>query len=334
MEINEAIVHRMDKERQGKAVVTLRKDVLPKDGVLKSLVEKSRDAYNANPNRAVGVFQSNQLVYPFSKLLDTYLAKAIDLIAFSHQAMSILENHINGEPFATGGYAIFIDYEDDAKNRFFMVVILKLKGGVGINEADLALSENWNLDVDHLHEAARINVQNWKVAKGNYISFARTASTNKTFTQYFREFIGCTHFIESKAQTSLLVKTINNYCRDNALTPEASQVLKAKAFEYFEEQKKENKPISLAAISMRFDDAAPRAFTDYIAANDIEISDGFEPDKTSYKHLKRIGGKDTDMSISFDRALLGNTVRYNKNNKELTFLKLPSSLIAELDEEM
>jgi nucleoid-associated protein len=334
MKINAAIVHRIDKERQGKATVTLRKDVLPQDGVLTSLVEKSRDAYNTNPNRAVGVFQPNQLVYPFSKLLDTYLMKGVDLLTFSHQAMGVLENHINGEPFATGGYAIFIDYNDDAKNQFFMVVILKLKGGVGISEADLALSENWNLDVDHLHEAARINIQNWKAPKGNYISFARTASTNKTFTQYFREFIGCTQFIESKAQTSLLVKTINNYCRDSALTPEASQTLKTKAFEYFEEQKKENKPISLAAISMRFDDAAPKAFTDYIAQNEIELGDGFDPDKTSYKHLKRIGGKDLDMSISFDRALLGNSVRYNKKNKELTFYKLPKSLIVELDEEM
>jgi nucleoid-associated protein len=314
--------------------VTLRRDVLPKDGVLKSLVEKSRDAYNANPNRAVGIFQTNQIVYPFSNLLDSYLNEVENLIDFSHKAMGLLENHMNGEPFATGGYAIFIDYEDDAHKRFFMVVILKLKGGVGISEIELALSENWNLDVDHLHEAARINIENWHAGKGNYISFARTTSTNRTFTQYFREFIGCTQFIESKAQTALLVKAIGTYCKDAGLDADAAKSLKAKAFEYFEEQKKEKKPINLSAISTRFDGENPKAFTDYLAKNEIEIGDGFDADKGSYKHLKRIGGKDTEMSISFDRALLGNAVRYNREKKELTFSRLPDSLIEELDDEM
>ncbi|WP_323142778.1 nucleoid-associated protein [Massilia phyllosphaerae] len=334
MQIREAIVHRIDKERQGRATLTLRGDVLPKDGVLTSLVEKSRDAYNSNPNRAVGIFQPNQLVYPFSKLLDSYLTAAGDFIGFTHQSMTLLENHINGEPFATGGYAIFIDYEDDSGKRFFMIVILKLKGGVGINEINLALSENWNLDVDHLHEAARVNIENWKSSKGNYISFARTASTNRTFTQYFREFIGCTQFIESKAQTTILVKAITTYCQETGLNADATKILKAKAFEYFEEQKRENKPISLAAISMRFNNDEPKAFTDFLAKKEIEIGDGFEPDRGSYKYLKRIGGKDTEMSISFDRALLGNTVSYNKEKKVLTFLKLPDSLVEELDKEM
>lgn len=333
MNINEAIVHRIDKKRQGKAVLTLRPDVLPKDAVLTSLVEKSCETYRSNPSRGVGVFQPNQIAFPFSKLLDDYLNAIADFTDFTHKAMSVLEVQMNSEPFATGGYAIFIDYEDDAGKRFFMIVVLKLKGGVGINEVNLALSENWNLDVEHLHEAARINIENWMAANGNYISFVRNASTNKTFTLYFRDFIGCTQFVESKAQTSLLVKAINGFCVSQGLSLDASKILKTKAFEYFEEQKKEGKPISLVALSMRFDNDNPKAFSDYLEANNVEVGDGFEPNKDAYKHLKRIGGKNTEISISFDRALLGNEVLYNKDEKKLTFFKLPEALIEELDNE-
>jgi len=334
MKINEAIVHRIDKKRQGTAIITLRKDVLPKDEVLISLVEKSCETYGSNPNRGVGIFQPNGVVYPFSTLLENYLKSGLEFTKFTHDAMNLLEKQINSEPFATGGYVIFIDYVDSADKHFFMVVILKLKGGVGISEVELKLSANWNLDVEHLHEAARISVQNWTAQNGNYISFVRNASTNKSFTQYFKEFIGCTQFIESKIQTTELVKAINSFCRDNNYSLEQARIIKTKAFEYFEEQRNETKPISLVALSMRLNNDNPKEFSDFLESNKIEIGDGFEPNKDSYKHLKRIGGKNVEISISFDRALLGKEVKYNKEEKKLTFYKLPTSLIEELDGEM
>jgi len=332
MKIYEAVVHRIDKKRQEPAALKLRADLLPVDHVLESTVVKTRQAYNDNPNRAYGVFHADQLAYPFSKALEDYYAGRTTLLDFSGAAMGLLVKEMNQEPLATGGYVIFVSYEENART-FFMVVLLKLKGATGIDEASLALSELWNLDVDHLHEAARINVSNWQAGEGNYISFARKGSGNKKFTEYFRDFIGCDEFVESRAQTATLIRVIKEYCTACNMTPEEAKTVKAKAYDYFVEQSKAKKPINLAAISMRFDDQNPKAFVQYLEEKQVELSDGFEPDKTTYKQLKRIGGKDLDLTINFDRSLLGNRIKYDPDTQQLVITKLPPALIAELEDE-
>lgn len=332
MNIVDAIVHRVDKDRQHYGAVTLRRQPLPLDQVLQSTVDKIRQTYNGNPARGFGIFQSDQLLYPFSKSLADYCEGTISLYDFSTTAMSILLKEMNMEPLATGGYVLFVRYNEGAKS-FFMVALLKLKGGTGIDEQSLALSANWNLDVDHLHEAARINIDNWIASQGRYISFARKRTANKKFTDYFRNFIGCDEFIESAAQTTEIIQVIKNYCIDKNLSPLEARQIKSRAYEYFVEQSKDKKPVSLEAISMRFDGENPKAFLEYLADKEIELSDGFEPDKNSYRQLKRIGGKDLDLTINFDRALLGDRVKYDPEKQQLLITKLPPSLIAELEDE-
>jgi nucleoid-associated protein len=332
MNIIDAIVHRIDKDRQQAGTLTLRRTVLPVDQVLQSTVEKIRQTYNGNPARGFGVFQADDLLYPFSKQLKEYLEGDRSLLEFTNFSMNILLKEMNREPLATGGYVLFVKYNEGGKS-FFMVAVLKLKGGTGIDEKSLALSANWNLDVDHLHEAARINISNWNAAEGRYISFARKGASNRKFTDYFRNFIGCDEFIESTAQTNEIIQVIKNYCADTQLTPDEAKKIKSRAYDYFVEQTKDKKPISLEAISMRFDDQNPKAFLEYLDNKNIELSDGFEPDRNSYKQLKRMGGKDLDLTINFDRALLGNRIRYDDKKQQLLITKLPPALIADLEEE-
>jgi nucleoid-associated protein len=332
MNIVEAIVHRVDKDRQHYGVVTLRRQALPVDKVLQNTVEKIRQTYNGNPARGFGVFQADKLLYPFSKELNDYCDGIKSLYDFTSTAMNVLLKEINMEPLATGGYVLFVKYDEGGKS-FFMVAILKLKGGTGIDEKSLALSANWNLDVDHLHEAARINIDNWAASQGRYISFARKGAGNRKFTDYFRNFVGCDEFIESAAQTNEIIRVIKDYCVDKNLSPVEARKIKARAYEYFVEQSKDKKPINLEAISMRFDGENPKAFLDYLAEKDIELSDGFEPDRNAYRQLKRIGGKDLDLTINFDRSLLGDRVKYDPEKQQLLITKLPPSLIAELEEE-
>ena len=74
MNIVDAIVHRVDKDRQHYGVVTLRRQPLPLDQVLQNTVDKIRQTYNGNPARGFGVFQADRLLYPFSKELAEYCA--------------------------------------------------------------------------------------------------------------------------------------------------------------------------------------------------------------------------------------------------------------------
>jgi nucleoid-associated protein len=333
MKIKEAIVHRVDKERHKMCTVVLRNDCLPVDDLLSGAVEKARRTYGTTSSRAYGTFQPDTRLFPFSGMLRDYLDGKLAMFDFTAQAVKLLMREMDSQALATGGYAFFVSYEENAQ-AYFMIVLLKLRGGVGIDERNLSLSKNFNLDVDHLHEAARVNVTNWEAGQGNYISFAKKGKSDQDFTDYFRKFVACAEFVESKEQTGLLINAIRKYCVASALDAEEAKKLKAKAFDYFDEQARDKKSISLAAMSMRFDDENPKAFLDYIENNAIEISDGFEPHKATFRQLKRIGGKDADLAINFDRGLLGNRVMYDKITKELRIVNLPPTLIAALETEI
>lgn len=333
MLIKEAIVHRVDKERHQNCTLVLKKECLQVDELLTDAVSKVRKAYGTTAGRAYGTFQEDLVAYPFSGLLQQYMNGEVSMLNLSVASMTLLVKEMNGQALATGGYAFFVSYEENEK-PYFMVILLKLRGGVGIDEKALTLSKNFNLDVDHLHEAARVNVTNWGAAEGNYISFVKKGKTDADFTDYFRKFLGCAEFVESREQTGLLIKAIRDYCVASKLDPEEAKKVKEKAFDYFQEQARDKKSISLAALSMRFNDEKPKAFLEYIEQNAVEISDGFEPHKTTFRQLKRVGGKDADFNINFDLGLLGKRVLYDKIKKELHIVDLPPGLVAQLDAEM
>lgn len=333
MQIIEAIVHRIDKSRHQNSKLTLAPACLLIEPILTEAVEKARKTYGTTASRAFGTFEANARLFPFSGLLSDHLAGKLDMLQFSGQAMTMLVREMDKQALATGGYALFVNYEEHAKT-YFMVVLLKLRGGVGIDQKTLTLSQNFSLDVDHLHEAARINVANWRAADGNYISFVKKGRSDADFTDYFRNFLGCAEFVESKEQTSLLIQAIRDYCVATNLDADEAKKVKEKAFNYFSEQARDGKGVSLAALSMRFDDQNPTAFKEYIEHSAIEIGDGFEPHKATFKRLMRIGGKDADITINFDIGLIGNRVRYDTITKELRITELPPALITAIEAEM
>lgn len=172
MIIKEAIVHRLEKIRQQPSVLHTRLACLPVDPLLTTSVERARKTYGTSSSKAFGVFEHDTLLYPLSDQLLKYVNGALSLIDFSVSAAKLLQKEIDKQPLATGAYILFVNYEEGGKT-FVMIILLKLRGEVGIDDVKLELNSTLNLDVDNLHEAARINIDNWKENEGNYISFVK-----------------------------------------------------------------------------------------------------------------------------------------------------------------
>jgi len=264
-----------------------------------------------------------------SRELGKYIDGTLDFMDFSLKAMDLLKVQMSKEAFATGGYILFCHYRLNQTN-FILIMQLKIKPGTGIDDKTLDVMENINLDIDNLHEAARINIESWKKNEGKYISFVKKAS-NAQPTKYFRDFIGCDEFEDAKEQTKELVLAIESYCKNLKLTQEEENTIKEKVFNYCEEKKKEGQQVSLQALATRINEQDPQAFIKYIDDTGLTVADAFDPIKDAYKHLRRIGGKDKDLTINFSRSLLGKRVVYDKSKGELTIRDLPADLKYELD---
>ncbi|VVM89424.1 Nucleoid-associated protein YejK [Pseudomonas fluorescens] len=332
MDIVSSILHKVHKDAKQTKVVTItpRKTLFnTKDQAVIDLLGGAVSAFRKTSSKGYAVFQKSVIAYPLSNQLDKYLTNACDFMALSISAMDILKAQMTKEALATGGYILFCHYKLNQLD-FLLIMQLKIKPGTGIDEVTLDVKENINLDIEHLHEAARINVAKWRAADGKYISFVKKASNSQP-TKYFRDFIGCDEFEDAKAQTNELVLAVESYCESLKLTLDQANEIKEKVFFYCEEKKKEGQPISLAALATRINEKDPTAFIQYIDDNLLTVPDSFDPIKDAYKHLKRVGGKDKDLTINFNRSLLGKRVVYDKVKGELLIKQLPQELKDELD---
>lgn len=332
MNIVSSVLHKINKESKQTKIATIkpRKTLFDtKDKAVVDLLDGAVNAFRKTSSKGYAVFQKSIVAYPLSDQIDKYLKNTCDFMTLSLSAMDILKAQMTKESLATGGYILFCHYKL-GNSDFLLIMQLKIKPGTGIDEITLDVKENINLDIEHLHEAARINVANWRSADGKYISFVKKASNSQP-TKYFRDFIGCDEFEDAKAQTNELVMAVESYCDSLKLSLEQANEIKEKVFFYCEEKKKEGQLISLAALATRINEEDPLAFIKFIDDNNLAVPDSFDPIKDAYKHLKRVGGKDKDLTINFNRSILGKRIVYDKVKGELLIKQLPQELKDELD---
>lgn len=334
MEVKQAAVHYLSKTRDpdGPAipsVLTLRPTLLPVTEKLTNLVSTLRQLYNNKAGHGYGIFHENQDIYPFSRFLVDHGKHDWDFLGFTHRAMHLLKAKIDDVLFATGGYMMFVSYVDEQNNSFLIVASLKNRPGFVFNE-NLDLTDQEHVDLDHLHEMARINMTSWRVGGSRYLSFAKRRSSGDDFTKYFREFIGCDEFTESRELTKSLLVAVQAYTAN--AEPEVRQRARQAVFDYCDEKRNAKETVSLRALSARLSDDVPEAFLQFLNENvEYGVGDDFEPDRNVYRALRRFKGGDKRLNIAFDADQLGGRVVYNPEAGTLLINDLPANLRAQLE---
>lgn len=334
MQVKQAVVHFLDKGREadeGKipSVLRLRQALLPVNDRLTSLVMTLRQLYNNKTGYGYGVFHHDVNLYPFSTELAGYGNSGWDFLQFSHRAMACLKKRIDDVMLATGGYLLFVSYHDEQDNRYLIVASLKNRPGFIFND-DLELTDQEHVDLDHLHEMARIDLTAWRAGGARYLSFAKRRSSGDEFTRYFRDFIGCDEFTESRALTRNLLMAVHAY--GNGAPFDEKRRQRQAVFDYCEEKRSANERIDLCALSARLSEETPEAFVQFLNENNqLAVGDDFKPDKNVYRSLRRFKGEDKRLSIAFDADQLGGRVVYDGDAGTLLINDVPANLRAQLD---
>jgi nucleoid-associated protein len=330
--IENFIIHRVLKKAGAtEASIKTRDKVLDVSVEVEDLVKDILNVYNSKSARAYGIFNPDIETYPFSKYVKHYLSEPKVFVQFTQTSMVRLQNRIKDATLATGGYIAFIHYKTELKN-YVMVVMLNDKGGTAINEATLEVNKTMHLDLSKLHFAARLNVTDWDTdASSKYLSFIKGRST-EGISKYFREFLGCDEFTESKRLTERLVQAVKDFGDAKNLSEDSKQALRKLCFEYCEKKRKDREPVLLDELANHVWDVVPSEFLEFVNDEKYQLSSGFEPHAGSLRKLYRFSGREKGLTISFDSDLLGKKVHYDKVEQTLTIKGLPQDLKRELDE--
>lgn len=333
MQIQEAILHRIDKVRNtsgpGCAVTHMRATRLPADKRLERTVEDLLRIYGKSTS-GYGTFDTNQTVYRFPVLLEGYFKAGTDLIAFTRDVTDLIAAKMGDEAFATGGYALFLRYTNLGQD-WMLVAMLKLKPGTGVNEETLELSDTLSFDIDNLHEAARVDLGKWQAKTQPYLSFIKKRQNGAEVSRYFREALGCTEYTDSKHHTGQMRDAFEAYCEAKQWTHDQKRTGRQRVYDYCDTKEKAGEPVNLTALSAVIDDQNPTTFSEFVRDNDYEVNETFTPHKATYTRFKRISRTFGSVKVSFDvQDIQDGRVDFDEDNACLVISNLPDELIAEI----
>lgn len=329
MHIQEAIVHHIGKSANSDVVTeTPRTVISPIDAVMSKLAEEVLGLYGKVSNM-YGTFDPDP-VYQFESNLSTYIDSTHSFIDFSTQATHLIAIAMKDSLFSTGGYALFIRYQNQGR-EWLLIVMLKLKSQTGIDQNTLDLNQSLVFDIKHLNEAVRIDLQKWSIDDQPYLSFIKRGNADDQVTRYFRRALGCTDYTDSKKNTEQALKAVDAYCQSINASPEQKQVARRKIFEYCDEKRKANEPVNLIALSAILFDQTPDAFFDFIKSNNYSINDTFAPHRATYIRFHRIRGRVGSVQLSFDvEDLINGVVRYDSVANNIIVTNIPTGLSEEI----
>lgn len=336
MDIRYGILHAIHKE-SGSDQVTIdhRDECLVVDDLLNKLGGDVLSIYGKKSN-SYGTFDPDTIAHPFSATLNNMLDKPDEdvYVEFSKKTIGLIANRMQTEQFATGGYVLILNYQNQGKG-WLMVVMLKLKPGTGVDEKTKELTGVISLDIDHLHEAARIDIQKWRAADQPYLSFVKQKASGGDITRYFRLALGCTEFTDSVANTKESMRAIKDFARNRGWNGDRTRQARSAYYEYCNEKKMQGENVNLTALSAIICDQDPSAFRDFIRENEYKVNDEFEPSQKEYRKFKRLSGKVGTVNVSFDvDDLVNNRIVLNPDAHSLTITNISAQLEQKIQDAM
>jgi len=329
-----ATIHQLDKQPQtngpNSVKLTAKDGNLPLDNNLTELCGTLIAMYTkqANSNGTLGI---DPMAHQFPVHLRNYLSGAAEFLDFTINATKRIALEMSNANFSSGGYSLFLRYSDNSQD-FLFVAMLKLKSGQGIDAEKLELTANLNIDLGHLHEAARINLTRWKVNEQPYLTFIKGRARKDGVSDYFRDALACTGYTDSKHHTQQLLRAADDFVAARTdLTADAKaterQDMRRRLFECLESNRDE---VPLATLAAAISPSAPEDFISHVksnadSSNSYNLDDRFKPHRPAFIALKRVTGKIGTVTLAFDVAdVKAERVRYDATD-DVIILTAPTA---------
>lgn len=335
MEIQNAVVHRLEKQRNAKGATVHTADAeIVKNAALTQLLQNVLESYNSRCSRHAGSFEEDTENYRFSVGVQNFLEGNTDFLSFSKTAMERLRVNVTDVTFASGGYVLFVRYLHNGRQMLLVAKLSREEGA--IFSADLhEVVEAQYLNLDRLQVAARIDLDAWKANEARYLTFVMKQEHGHP-SVYFKEFIGCRIDQDSKVESTKLVKVVKDFASklvaESMIEAEQVPEIQRRAYDYAEELRKRPEP-----GLMEFDSLAnalwpdqPEMFLKFLNEHPEQPSTGFMPDRTVFKKLSAINFTSRDFSLKMTYAFKQEHV--TTEGEKIVIHDAPQKLIQELTE--
>lgn len=354
-QVNFAVVHELIKEQHKDIQDSdIRDIVLKKDSpAVSKLVVGATSIYGKKNNSAhYGVF-AKKTDSDFPKEFASYAKLSLTeafFLEITRSAMAELHVAAGGARAraSTGGYILFVDYEN-SQGRFFLIAMLKKRDGLRLNEK-LEPEELIELDLNSLYHAARINFQKLEAhlqandeekQELNYLSFL-SQSAGRAAAGYFVTALGCAVGTASAAATQNLIKESVKFFRERPNLHDNRLAFKDDLLRYLERQRDFGHSVKLSEVEKiarsyfpaelegQADDLADE-LTGHLNSEAVGVPVEFPIHKGVLDKYTHVLYKSANWQLRFDRNSLGESVdaeiQFDEKERRLVIKNLSSEAL-------
>lgn len=351
MTVKQLIIHSVERQKDGDPVnEKLRSDFNPLQDTAGQPIQSTINfaealvSLFASTNADIGEFGvngDNTIQPPFEQRLSAFYpvddCVCTDFVTLT-QELAIQYKHIIEKPNlqkVKGGVLVFVQYEARGKDLLAVAVLHKTEGFDSSSSLDVVPTEIF--DLSKLHQAAAINLTQWKKGLNNrYIKFR--AGKQAELRDYFEEFIGCQRDkhaaqLETKGLKDAIHKFGTEICGYDS---EETSGRVGRAHDFIKERQKSGDPVLLSELANY---VFPEHSEDFAntARNEHNLSEELAIDNKTLRNYKKISVRGSNFSMTFDREMVGKDIHLTddgglKLNPEMISDALREQIQEELDE--
>lgn len=310
VKLTHLIIHEIEKESKQKSpsdyaphLVMDAKSELPVDkSASQTLVVKMRKEYSGSISGYGNIDRSENS--NFHQQLIKYRKNELDFVQLTRLLVERLMKELSsGKPLdlATGGLVVCLEYIE-ANKKYLLITMIKEKKSITFNRKDFNLEEFLSVDLEKLHEGARIDLDKWEADIQPYISFIK----KNRISEYFRNLINCVDFTDSKIYTDNTKAAFKAYLDSKEeWLPEQKEEIEELFKNYFKETitnkaSDGNSTIKIKELSALIDPKNANDFYEFVREQEYEISDEFQPDSGTVSRWTRKRVKVGTINLTFD----------------------------------
>jgi nucleoid-associated protein len=294
IKINNYTIHYIEKEANITEVVNIdySEQILVVDEFSSSLVNEIHKSISESPSLKNTRFKDNETNL-FTNSLNDYLSsnENDDFYTFS-KSLDDLKSKIEKEPFATGGYYLFVDYEVVNK-RYISVVLLRKKNGINIFKQGnvFKVDGTENINIDKIAMAFRLNYDLFLAndPNKNYLAIISTQKDGIA-SGYFIDWVSAGGLIKNSKNTASFVSIIKTI--DIPIGEDGKEMYTRSSFQkavYDSVNLRKDKIINMRDLGKQFyGEENENKFFEFAVKNDLTIDPEFKRDSKRWKGLVTI----------------------------------------------
>ena len=315
-------IHYIEKETKKTipAVIEYSNQLLAIDEFSVKLVAEIHKSITDSPSLKNTRFRDNETNI-FTNSFNDYLSSSNeeDFFTFS-KSLEDLKTRIEKEPFATGGYYLFVDYKIINK-RFISVVLLRKKSGINIVKVGnvFKVDSSENINIDKVAMAFRLNYEIYleNDPNRNYLAIISTQSDGDV-SGYFRDWVSAGGLIKNDKNTANFVAIIKSI--DIPKDDEGNDMFTRNLFQkavFDSVNLRKDKTVNLKDLSKQFyGQENGNKFMNYGTENKLILDPEFRRDSKRWRGLTTIKAHipgieiivDYDKINSLEFSAIGETV--------------------------